>query len=113
MDSILTVAGITTLLVTIFTLIFQYFPGLRVKWAGLSGNIKRFVVLALYLGVGAFIGFGGCVEALLDLIPSLLCSTTAGFGEYVIAVLLAIGAGQGIFEFLPELSDVALARANR
>lgn len=113
MDSILTVAGITGILVTIVTLVFQYFPGLRVKWAGIATEYKRGIIFALYVIVGAIVGFGGCVEAIAAILPQLLCSTATGFGEYVVGVLLAVGAGQGIFDLLPETADVLAAKAAR
>ena len=62
MNEILSVAGITSILVVIITLLFQYFPVLRVKWGGLASNVKKLIVLALYFAVGAFVAFGGCVD---------------------------------------------------
>ena len=46
-SELLTVAGITTLVVLIFTLLFQYIPGLRVWWASLRSEAKKGVVLVL------------------------------------------------------------------
>lgn len=113
MSSILTVVGITTLLMTIFTLVFQYFPGLRAKWGALSADIKRFVVLGLYLAFGGLVAFGGCVDAIANLVSQLQCTTAMGFSEYVIATVIAVGAGQGIFELLPETADVVAAKLTR
>lgn len=113
MSSILTVAGITAILVTLFTVVFQYVPGLRTRWGGLATDVKRFIVLGLYLAAGGAVAFGGCVDALIELIPQLMCSTAIGFSEYAIATLIAVGAGQGIFDLLPEISDVIAAKAAR
>lgn len=113
MTTILTVAGVTAILVTVLTLLFQYLPGLRVKWAALSTEIKKVIVLVLYLLVGAFIAFGGCWSVIAALLPQLLCSTALGFGQYAIAVLIAVGAGQGIFDLLPELKEVSAIKAER
>lgn len=110
---ILTVAGVTAILVTILTLVFQYFPGLRVKWAGIATEWKRLIILGLYFVFGAFVAFGGCLAALAALIPQLLCVDSATFLQYVIAVIIAVGSGQGIFELLPELQDVQAAKAER
>ena len=113
MESTLTVAFVTILIVTVFTLLFQYFPGLRVTWAGLQTEVKSLIVLGLYLAVGAIVAFGGCVPALLVVIPALLCVGVSPFITYVVATLIAVGAGQGVFSVLPELKDVAAAKAAR
>lgn len=97
MNDILTVAGITAIISAIFTLVFQYFPGLKVRWAELNGELKRGIVLGVYVLVGAFVAFGGCFAVLANLIPQLLCVDAMTFGQYAIAVLFAIGAGQGFF----------------
>jgi hypothetical protein len=113
MDEILSVSGVTTILVLLLTLVFQYFPGLRVKWGGLATNIKMGIVLALYIVVGAFVAFGGCAAFLVTLIPGLLCSDATTFTQFVFAVLIAVGSGQGVFELLPEKNDVTEAKADR
>ena len=113
MNEILSVAGITSILVVIITLLFQYFPGLRVKWGGIASNVKKLIVLVLYFAVGAFVAFGGCVAVFARFIPSLMCLDAVTFLQYCFAVLLAIGPGQGIFELLPELGDVAAAKLAR
>jgi hypothetical protein len=113
MNDILSVAGITAVIVSLVTLVFQYFPGLRVKWAGLKSEYKRGIVLGLYVIVGAVAAFGGCVAFLASIFPNLLCSDAITFLQYVVGVLFAVGAGQGVFELLPELKDVAVAKAER
>jgi len=113
MENILNVAGITAILVFIITLLFQYFPGLRVKWAGLRSDVKSLVVLGIYLIIGATVAFGGCVAFLAQIIPQLMCADALTFIQYVFAVLVAVGAGQGIFALLPELQDVTAARSER
>jgi hypothetical protein len=113
MENILNVAGITAILVFIVTLLFQYFPGLRVKWAGVKSEVKSLVVLGIYIVVGAVVGFGGCVDVIAQIIPQLMCANAPTFIQYVFAVFVAVGAGQGIFELLPELKDVQAARSER
>lgn len=110
---ILTVAGVTAILVTIMTLIFQYFPGLRVKWAGVASEWKRLIVLGLYFVFGAIVAFGGCLPAVAQFLPQLLCVDSATFLQYVIAMVIAVGSGQGIFELLPETQDVTAAKYER
>ena len=70
-------------------------------------------VLGAYIVIGAVVAFGGCIEALKELIPALLCSDATTFTQYVFAVLLAVGGGQGVFGLLPELKDVTLSRELR
>lgn len=113
MNEILNVAGITSILVVVITLFFQYFPGLRVKWGGLASNIKMGIVFGLYVAIGGFVAFGGCLAFVSNIIPSLLCSDATTFFQYVVAVLVAVGSGQGIFGLLPELFDVTMAKADR
>lgn len=113
MENILTVAGVTTILVFILTLVFQYFPKLRVMWAGLKSEIKMLVMLGAYLIFGAIVAFGGCVEFLANLISQLQCADAPTFIQYIFAVFVAVGAGQGVFTLLPELQDVTAARSER
>ncbi len=110
---LLSVGGVTTLLVLILTVIFQYVPVLRVQWAAVRSEAKMLIVLAVYVVVGAIIAFGGCIAFIAALIPLLLCSTAPTFLNYVFAVAVAIGAGQGIFSLMPELKDVTAAKATR
>lgn len=101
MNEILTVASVTAIVSVLFTLAFQYFPKLKDVWASVGSEAKRIIVLALYLVVGALIAFGGCLDILAQLIPQLLCTDAMTFGQYAIAVVFAIGAGQGVFQLLP------------
>jgi len=112
-EGVLSVAAITTLVALIFTLFFQYFPGLRLKWAALAGEAKKGIVLGIYLVVGAIVGFGGCFAPLNEVIKGLACVSPALFLEFVLGVLIAIGAGQGLFSILPELADVAAVKDAR
>jgi hypothetical protein len=113
MDNILSVAGITTIVSFILTLILQYFPKVRVWWGGVKSEYKSMGFLLGYFIVGAFVAFGGCLAFLVNLIPQLLCVSAPLFLEYVFAVLLAMGAGQGLFALLPEHQEVIAARSER
>ena len=110
---LLSVAGVTAIILTIVTVIFQYAPGLRVKWAAVKSEFKMLIVLGAYIVVGAIVAFGGCVAFIAALIPSLLCSTAPTFLTYAVAVFFAVGAGQGVFNLLPELKDVTAAKDAR
>jgi hypothetical protein len=113
MESLLSVGGITTLLVLILTVLFQYVPGLRVIWGGVKSEVKMLVVLGIYFIIGAFVAFGGCLEFLASIFPKLLCVDAPTFLSYLWSVAVAIGAGQGIFSLMPELGDVTEAKYDR
>lgn len=107
------VAGITTVIVLLFTLLFQYAPVVRVKWAGLKREAKKAIVLGLYLITGAIVAFAGCIPALATTFPFLLCSTINAFVSYAVGVVIAIGLGQGVFSLMPELDEVKIAKDDR
>lgn len=113
MENILSVAGVTSILVLFITVLLQYFPKLRTAWGGVKSEVKMLSVLGSYIVIGAIVGFGGCLPALKEVIPALQCSDTATFLQYVFAVMLAVGGGQGVFGLLPELKDVTYAREIR
>lgn len=112
-EQLLTVGGVTSIIVLLVTILFQYFPGLRTFWGGIKSEAKMLIVLAIYIVVGAFVAFGGCIPGLTEYIPGLICSDAPTFFQYVFAVLLAVGGGQGVFSLLPELRDVTLAKELR
>ncbi len=113
MGEILSIGGITAIISVLVTLVLQFVPGLRVKWAGLSSAFKGLAILGMYVIVGAVVAFGGCVEFLKAIFSTLLCSDAPTFVNYVIAVLMAIAGGQGLFNLLPELADVSAAKEAR
>ena len=112
-SELFSVAGITTIVALLFTLIFQYVPKLRTFWGGVNSEAKKGIVLALYIIAGAIVAFGGCVPAIKGLFSGLNCVAAPAFVNYVFGVLVAVGAGQGVFGILPELNDVAEAKAER
>jgi hypothetical protein len=109
-SELLSVAGITTILVLLITVVFQYFPGLRVFWGGVKSEVKMLSVLALYIVAGAIVAFGGCIPALAGIFPGLICADAPTFLNYVFAVFIAVGSGQGVFSLLPEMRDVTFAK---
>jgi len=113
MENILTVAGITAIISFVITLALQYFPVLRVKWAGLKTEVKMLSALGAYALVGAIVAFGGCVAFLASLLPQLQCVEPVTFVQYIFAVLVAIGAGQGVYSLLPQTKDVTGAKIER
>ncbi len=113
-EGLFSVAGITTIVVLFFTLLFQYVPGLRVKWGALATETKKYIILGIYLVAGAIVAFGGCFPAFANALGlPLLCVTSSAFVNFAFGVLVAIGAGQGAFGLLPEAKDVTVAKDAR
>src|SRR4030067_298258 len=106
-SGLLSVAGITSVISVILTLLFQYFPGLRVVWGGVESNVKKLIVLGAYVVVGAVVAFGGCAAGLVNLFPELGCVGARTFVDFLFGVLVALGAGQGGFGILPGLGGGA------
>ena len=113
MNELLSVAGITTIIALGLTVLFQYVPVLRTKWASVPGEAKKAIVLGMYIVVGAVVAFGGCIQALGNIVPKLGCVPLPDFLTYAFAVVIAVGAGQGVFGLLPEAADVTVAKAVR
>ena len=111
--SLLSVAGITTVISLVFTVLVQYVPVVNVKWGGLPKETKKFIVLAGYFVFGAAVAWGGCIEAVKNFIPQLLCVEPATFLDYAFGVLIAVGAGQGVFGLAPEVEAVTIAKEER
>ena len=113
MQNILSIGGVTALLVIAVTLILQFAPGIRVKWGGLPSNAKKGIIVLLYVLGGAVVAFGGCVAFIASIFPQLLCVDAPTFVGYLASLLVAVAGGQGFFNLLPELDDVEEAKALR
>jgi hypothetical protein len=110
---LLSVAGITTILVLLISVVFQYFPGLRIWWGGIKSEVKMLSILVLYMAAGAIVAFGGCLPELAKVVPQLVCADATTFLNYVFAVFIAVGSGQGVFSLMPEMKDVTRAKEGR
>lgn len=110
---LLSVAGITTVVALLFTVVFQYVPGLRTRWGAVGSELKKAIVLGMYVVVGAIVAFAGCVPAIKAFIPAFLCVPVPTFLTYFFGVVIAVGAGQGVFGLLPEVGDVTAAKDAR
>lgn len=111
--SILSITAVTAMISVGFTVIVQYFPKVNVAWGGLPKEHKKFIVLAGYLVVGAAVAWGGCIAAVKNLIPQLLCAQPASFAEYALGVFFAVGGGQSVFGLAPEAAAVTEVIAER
>lgn len=90
-ELIAAVAGIA------ITLALAYVPGLKQRWEKLDGVRKRAWLGVLYVaaGVGLYVPscFGG---------PQVLACDTSSIWNVVFAVILALIAGQGMYQVLPS-----------
>jgi hypothetical protein len=110
---IISIASITTFIALVVTAVFQYAPKLNVWWGGLAINHKKLGVAALYLVAGAVVAWGGCIVALKEIFPALLCAQPATFIDYAFGVFLAVAMGQGVFGLAPEAKAVTEVKAER
>lgn len=101
----LTVIG--AFLVAVF---FAYFPGVRVKFAGLASKTKSLVMIGLLLGLtGAVTGLD--CAGLLNL-QDVSCDK-AGLVKMAWVFLEALAVNQGTHRIFPEAEDVAQAKRDR
>ena len=96
----------------ILSLVFSYIPGLNTKFAGLSSEVKRLVMLGLcvLVGAGAFgltcAGFGNVVGA------QLACDKQGLITLFQSIVLVAI-ANQSAYGLSPQTPGVERAKEER
>lgn len=83
----------------IVSLVFSYFPGLRVRYAALSPEWKSTIMIAmLFLLTAAVFGLG-CAGILLI---GIAC-TQAGAVQIAIAFFLALATNQGTYQLTKNL----------
>jgi len=109
----ISIAMVTTFVALVVTAVFQYAPKVSLWWAALPINVKKLGIAGVYLFTGAVIAWGGCVEGLKAIIPSLMCVEPATFLEFGWGVILAVAGGQGVFGLAPELKSVTAVKAVR
>jgi len=97
------IAGIVGVLLT---LIFAYFPKLRVAYGGLQSEIKSLIMLGLLAATAVVITLlaqGGVITTSEPVTWML-------FGKVLFAALIA---NQPVYTILPKLADVTAAKLNR
>lgn len=98
------VAGVGLL----FAAFFKYWPGLRVKFAGLDSTIKKAITIAVLVVVGGIMYGAACIQ----IWTGLTCDQ-AGFFELVKVIgTVAVGNQLG-YLLLPDVKDARLAKAAR
>jgi len=92
----------------VLSLALSYIPGLRAWFAGLPGDYKRLIVLALLIVVtGAAFGLscGGVIQA-------VACTQEGALG-LITSFIAALVANQAAYTVSPEPADVRTAKAAR
>ena len=93
----------------VIALVFGYFPSLRVKFAGLTPEMKS-VVMILTLIITAFAVWGAGCFGWLD---SGVACTKDSLPGLVKLIVIAIIANQSVNRIAPETDDVKNAKVNR
>ena len=90
----------------ILTLVFAYFPKLRVWYAGLASEVKSYIMIGLLAATALVV----TVLAMSGVIVTAEPVTWAVFAKVLFAALLA---NQPAYSILPETGDVKDAKAAR
>lgn len=94
----------------VLSLVFTYWPGLRVQFAGLTSAQKSLVNLISVTILSTVMFLGACVQ--LFEIPGLACST-AGIKQLAIYVIIAAGGNQLAYIASAQPADVLDAKIVR
>ena len=92
------------------SLVFSYWPSVRVQFAGLSSAQKSLVNLISVTILAIVMFLGVCVQ--LFEIPGLACST-AGIKQLAIFVIIAVGGNQLAYVASAQPADVIEAKVVR
>jgi divalent metal cation (Fe/Co/Zn/Cd) transporter len=90
----------------ILTLVFAYFPKLRVWYGGLASEIKSLIMLGLLAASSLTIfllAWNGVIQT----------SEPVTLTTLLQVLFFAIAANQPVYRILPEAGDVVEAKANR
>lgn len=96
----------------ILSLLFSYVPGLNVKFAALSSEVKRLTMLLLVILVGA-VSYGLVCTGLGDGLSIGLTCTKESAITLIMAVIDAAIANQTAYALSPQTTDVKAAKAAR
>lgn len=104
--------GLALISGSVLSLLFSYFPGLNAKFAGLSSEVKRLIMLALLAVVAGAVYGLNCGGFGADIGVIIACDRTGAI-SLVQAFILALIANQSIYAVSPESKSVAEAKAFR
>lgn len=91
----------------LITLALAYVPGLKSRWEALDSTQKRAVLAVCYLAVGAGIYIPSCFGG-----PVVVACDTSSIWDVVLAIGLALAAGQGMYQALPSATKARMASAS-
>lgn len=104
--------GLALIAGSVLSLLFSYFPGLNVKFAGLSGEIKRLIMLGLLAVVAGAI-YGLNCAGFGNEIGTIVACNRDGALALAKVFILALIANQSTYSASPETNSVAAAKAER
>lgn len=93
----------------VIALLFGYFPALRVKFAGLSPEMKSAVMIGTLIITAFGVWGAGCI----GWIDSGVACTKDSIPSLLKLIVIAIIANQSVNRIAPETDDVKDAKINR
>ena len=93
------------------SLIFSYVPGLNAKFAGLSAEVKRLIMLGLLILVAAGVYGLGCSGFGAEFGVAITCDRE-GLVGLIGSLVVAIIANQSVYAISPKTNAVQEARSD-
>lgn len=103
-DSIIMIVGF------LLSLLFKYFPVLRVKYAALASEVKSGIMLGLIALTEVVIVVMGCNHMIA--VTSLVC-VPLDYTGLLMTFIITIAGNQGTYNIFPETDDVKSAKMSR
>lgn len=88
----------------LITLVLAYLPGLKERWEQLDGTQKRMALGVCYLAVSAGLYLPSCFGG-----PQVVACDTSSIWDVVMAFILALVAGQGMYVALPTARKIEMS----
>jgi hypothetical protein len=104
-----TSAAIVAVVASILSLVFTYFPIVRVWWAKQPTDLKSAITILLVCGTAVAIYFLGCWSIL---VTDISCDNQ-GIAKLVILLFVSLTSNQGVWTItknLPQFQDVIDAK---
>lgn len=95
----------------VLSLFFSYVPGLNVKFAVLSSEIKRLIMLGLLIVVAAAVYGLSCTTFAADIGIQVTCDQP-GLVQMVTVLILAVISNQSVYTVSPQLPAVREAKTS-
>lgn len=94
---------------TVISLLFSYFPVLRVKFAGMTQEAKS----GIMLGLNVLVVVALCLLDLFEVFDFGLTFDKAGIANIVLTFFAAMIANQAVYSISPQPGDVTEEKADR